>query len=96
MAVLPLTHAPVVDWLLDSDPAIRWQVMRDLTDQPPEPVANPTISGTPTVGSTLTCVNGGFRNNPVTTSIAWLRDGVVITGAATVWKPTFQKRSTSL
>jgi hypothetical protein len=22
----------VVDWLLDSDPAIRWQVMRDLTD----------------------------------------------------------------
>jgi hypothetical protein len=26
----------VVDWLLDSDPAIRWQVMRDLTDEPPE------------------------------------------------------------
>jgi hypothetical protein len=24
----------VVDWLLDSDPAIRWQVMRDLTDAP--------------------------------------------------------------
>jgi hypothetical protein len=22
----------VVEWLLDSDPAIRWQVMRDLTD----------------------------------------------------------------
>ena len=22
----------VTDWLLDSDPAIRWQVMRDLTD----------------------------------------------------------------
>jgi len=26
-------------WLLDSDPAIRWQVMRDLTDQAPEAVA---------------------------------------------------------
>ena len=51
--------------------------------QPPEPVNNPTITGTPTVGSTLTCVNGGFRNNPTTTSVAWLRDGVVITGAAT-------------
>lgn len=22
----------VIDWLLDSDPSIRWQVMRDLTD----------------------------------------------------------------
>jgi hypothetical protein len=29
----------VVDWLLDSDPAIRWQVMRDLTDEPAERVA---------------------------------------------------------
>ena len=28
-----------VDWLLDSDPAIRWQVMRDLLDAPPEEVA---------------------------------------------------------
>lgn len=25
-----------IDWLLDSDPAIRWQVMRDLTDAPEE------------------------------------------------------------
>jgi hypothetical protein len=29
----------VIDWLLDSDPAIRWQVLRDLTDEPPEVVA---------------------------------------------------------
>jgi hypothetical protein len=28
------THDPVIDWLLDSDPAIRWQVMRDLLDAP--------------------------------------------------------------
>ena len=26
----------VIDWLLDSDPAIRWQVLRDLTDAPAE------------------------------------------------------------
>ena len=26
-------------WLLDSDPAIRWQVMRDLTDEAPDSVA---------------------------------------------------------
>ena len=29
----------VFDWLLDSDPSIRWQVMRDLTDAPAEDVA---------------------------------------------------------
>jgi hypothetical protein len=29
----------VVEWLLDGDPAIRWQVMRDLTDAPEEQVA---------------------------------------------------------
>ncbi len=29
----------VIDWLLDSDPAIRWQVMRDLTHEPPDAVA---------------------------------------------------------
>jgi hypothetical protein len=28
-----------VDWLLDSDPAIRWQVMRDLTDASPAAIA---------------------------------------------------------
>src|SRR5262249_13934020 len=29
----------VIDWLLDADPSIRWQVMRDLTDTPAEIVA---------------------------------------------------------
>jgi len=33
-----LTQA-VINWLLDSDPAIRWQVMRDLTQEPEEVVA---------------------------------------------------------
>jgi hypothetical protein len=28
-----------LDWLLDSDPAIRWQVLRDLADAPPDVVA---------------------------------------------------------
>ena len=26
----------VIDWLLAGDPAIRWQVMRDLLDEPAE------------------------------------------------------------
>ena len=26
----------VVSWLLDTDPSLRWQVERDLLDQPPE------------------------------------------------------------
>src|SRR5256714_8711579 len=29
----------VIDWLLDADPAIRWQVLRDLTDAAPDQVA---------------------------------------------------------
>jgi len=29
----------VIDWLLDGDPAIRWQVLRDLTDAPDGDVA---------------------------------------------------------
>lgn len=29
----------VLDWLLDSDPAIRWQVMRDLNNAPAEAIA---------------------------------------------------------
>jgi hypothetical protein len=33
------TPMTVIDWLLDSDPAIRWQVLSDLTDAPPGEVA---------------------------------------------------------
>jgi hypothetical protein len=29
----------VIDWLLDSDPSIRWQVMRDLAHEPPDVIA---------------------------------------------------------
>jgi len=29
---IPKPTEAVIEWLLDSDPAIRWQVMRDLTD----------------------------------------------------------------
>lgn len=30
---------PVIEWLLDSDPSLRWQVMRDLTGAPPATVS---------------------------------------------------------
>lgn len=35
----PEPRKAVVKWLLDADPAVRWQVMRDLADEPPEAVA---------------------------------------------------------
>ena len=34
-----VTGASAVDWLLNSDPAIRWQVLRDVVDAPAEVVA---------------------------------------------------------
>ncbi|HEX3368300.1 MAG TPA: hypothetical protein VHS56_01885 [Candidatus Cybelea sp.] len=34
-----MSETDVVQWLLDGDPAIRWQVMRDLRDEPGEVVA---------------------------------------------------------
>src|SRR4051812_25454910 len=36
---VPKPESPVLRWLLDSDPAIRWQVMRDLTQEPADVVA---------------------------------------------------------
>ena len=33
------SRTAIVKWLLDSDPSIRWQVMRDLTVEPDEVVA---------------------------------------------------------
>jgi hypothetical protein len=35
----PKPNSSVIGWLLDSDPSIRWQVMRDLTSAPAEEVA---------------------------------------------------------
>jgi hypothetical protein len=34
-----ISEGSVIQWLLDADPAIRWQAMRDLTDAPDEEVA---------------------------------------------------------
>src|SRR5260370_6698302 len=44
MPARPVRHtvggrSVTVDWLLDSDPSVRWQVMRDLTDAPAQEVA---------------------------------------------------------
>ena len=36
---VPKPRRSVIGWLLDSDPSIRWQVMRDLTGAPAEEVA---------------------------------------------------------
>jgi hypothetical protein len=36
---MPELHKETIRWLLDSDPAIRWQVMQDLLDAPAQEVA---------------------------------------------------------
>jgi hypothetical protein len=35
----PQPHSPIIQWLLDADPAIRWQVLQDLIHAPVEEVA---------------------------------------------------------
>jgi hypothetical protein len=47
----------------------------------PVPVNPPTLLGTPTVGSTLSCISGGFLNAPRKLAYEWLRSGVPIHGA---------------
>ena len=37
-------------WLLDSDPAIRWQVMRDLTDEAPPRLPPSGLASQPKAG----------------------------------------------
>src|SRR5690349_6084307 len=39
MAGLPLRGMDAIEWLLEGDPAIRWQVQQDLLDAPPGEVA---------------------------------------------------------
>jgi len=60
-----MMNAAVIDWLLDSDPSIRWQVMRDLTDAPVEAVVAErarVVSG----GWVRGCSRWPFRNRPPT------------------------------
>ena len=47
----------------------------------PLPVGDPTLTGSPVVGQTLTCVTGGFLNAPATTTVEWLRNDIAISGA---------------
>ncbi|MCU1479947.1 MAG: hypothetical protein JWQ19_733 [Subtercola sp.] len=44
-------------------------------------VVTPTLSGTPTVGQKLTANTAAWSPAPVALTYAWLRDGVVISGA---------------
>lgn len=45
--------------------------------------AIPTVTGTPTIGRTLTAVTGAWSPAPVILTYQWLRDGVAVSGANT-------------
>src|SRR5687767_7427589 len=74
----------LTDWLLDSDPSIRWQVMRDLIDAPAQQVAAERAKiATEGWGARLLArqeVNGHWGGNPdnpewtCLLSLLWLRD----------------------
>jgi hypothetical protein len=70
------TDVDVVAWLLDSDPAIRWQVMRDLTDAPADAVAaERACVAAEGWGARLLALQGPdghwSRDAPTFTSAAW-------------------------
>ncbi len=52
----------VLHWLLDADPAIRWQVLRDFVHAPPEAVAAERArTATEGWGARLLALQGGDR-----------------------------------
>jgi hypothetical protein len=81
---VPKPEGSVIDWLLDSDPSIRWQVMRDLTGAPAQEVASERARvATEGWGARLLARQeanghwGGDPDNPEWTcllSLLWLRD----------------------
>jgi molybdopterin-binding protein len=52
---------------------------------PAKPVntAAPVLSGTPSVGSSLSCSNGTWENSPTSYAYAWRRDSSLISGQST-------------
>src|SRR5215208_6252637 len=80
----PKPERSAIEWLLDSDPSIRWQTMQDLTDAPEEEVAaERTKVARQGWGAQLLARQepngrwGGDPDNPEWTcllSLLWLRD----------------------
>jgi hypothetical protein len=56
--------------------------LREVRDVSPEPTVAPAITGTTTVGSTLTVSNGTWSGSPTSYAYQWQRDGADI-GSAT-------------
>lgn len=67
-----------------STPAGRGQASRaaDAVAKLPVNSVAPAITGTATEGETLTVSNGTWSNTPDAYAYIWMRDGVVISGAA--------------
>ena len=59
---VPKPEGSVIQWLLDSDPSIRWQVLRDLTDAPAEEVAAARARVAPMAGRSVARSTGGRRS----------------------------------
>lgn len=62
--------------------AIAFSAHKRIEALPPTASANPAITGTPSVGSMLSCSNGTWTNAP-TFTYEWLRNGTPISAATT-------------
>lgn len=53
----------------------------DIAPQPPRILVEPAVTGTATVGQTLTCTTGTWTASPSGYAYQWLANGITIAGA---------------
>lgn len=83
-------HVSVVSTIARSD---FYQPARAL----PINVSPPTLSGTPRVGSAVTCSTGSWLNFPTNYSYQWYKDAAIVSGATTnTYTPTIGEGTHSL
>jgi hypothetical protein len=77
----PKPKRSIIEWLLDSDPSIRWQAMRDLIDAPAEEVATERARfATESAGARLLALQGPTDRGLARRAVGLVRDGVMWRG----------------
>ncbi|HEY1688084.1 MAG TPA: hypothetical protein VGF95_04395 [Solirubrobacteraceae bacterium] len=54
--------------------------LQEVSQQTPTSLTAPVLSGSPSVGETLSCSEGTWENGPTMLAYAWLRNGAIVVG----------------